>query len=70
MHEGLALSICFGYDKWFLRSFMGDPDTYRPKSTRKYLFDTTTKTYSTMAIETIVIRVLLITYINSLGYIA
>ena len=37
--EGFALSIWFGYYKRFPRTFAHYPDTDKPKSTRKYLFD-------------------------------
>ena len=36
--QNFAQSIWFGYVKGFLRRFAGYAVTYRPKSTRKYLF--------------------------------
>ena len=39
IHEGVTLSIWFGYYKQFLRSFKLYAVTNRPKSTRKYLLD-------------------------------
>ena len=39
IHKGFALSIWLGYYKWFLRTLPYYGFTDKPKSTRKYLYD-------------------------------